>query len=139
MSAPVDAVVQFYESLSLSSVGEARKLYARQAHFRDPFNDVIGSDQIERVLRHMFVQVSQPRFRITNQIVDANQAMLEWVFMFSLGRREIDVRGASMMCFDDEGRVIRHCDYWDTGEELYAKLPVLGWLVRRVRRRLSAK
>jgi hypothetical protein len=36
--------------------------------------------------------------------------------------------------FDASGKVNYHRDYWDTGEELYAKLPVLGWLIRRLKR-----
>ena len=41
--------------------------------------------------------------------------------------------------FAADGRVCHHCDYWDTGEELFMKLPVLGWLWRGVRRLLAAR
>jgi len=35
--------------------------------------------------------------------------------------------------------VTYHRDYWDTAEELYAKLPLLGGLMRLLRRRLAAR
>jgi steroid delta-isomerase len=40
--------------------------------------------------------------------------------------------------FDDAGRVAWHRDYWDAAEELYAKLPVVGAVVRMLRRRGAA-
>ena len=40
--------------------------------------------------------------------------------------------------FDADGKVNYHRDYWDTGEELYMKLPGLGTLMRGLRRVLAA-
>jgi hypothetical protein len=36
-----------------------------------------------------------------------------------------------------DGRIAYHRDYWDTGEELYAKLPVIGIAIRFLRRKLA--
>jgi len=44
------------------------------------------------------------------------------------------VRGASHLRFDAAGKVVLHRDYWDAAEELYAKLPVLGGLMRYLKR-----
>jgi hypothetical protein len=49
------------------------------------------------------------------------------------------VRGATQLAFDPHsGLVVLHRDYWDTGEELYARLPLLGAVMRWLRRRGSA-
>lgn len=37
-----------------------------------------------------------------------------------------------------DGRIVLHRDYWDAAEELYAKLPVLGGLMRYLKRKLAA-
>ena len=37
----------------------------------------------------------------------------------------------------DDGRIRLHRDYWDAAEELYEKLPVLGHLMRWLRRRAN--
>ena len=44
------------------------------------------------------------------------------------------IRGGSLLRFDAQGLVQEHRDYWDTAEELYEKLPVLGVLMRGLRR-----
>jgi steroid Delta-isomerase len=38
---------------------------------------------------------------------------------------------------DAAGRVTEHVDHFDAGSQLYARLPVVGPLVRLVRRRLQ--
>jgi hypothetical protein len=48
------------------------------------------------------------------------------------------VRGATHLRFDAQGRVILHRDYWDAAEELYAKLPLIGWLMRGLQRQARA-
>lgn len=131
-------VVAFYEQLTPASVSQLGQLYAADARFKDPFNEVTGVAAIERIFKHMFVQVEAPRFIVDTALLDGQQAMLGWRFVFRSKGREIEVRGASHVVFDDDGRVSLHRDYWDTAEELYAKLPLLGPLVRWLARRLSA-
>ncbi|WP_413888997.1 hypothetical protein [Candidatus Aalborgicola defluviihabitans] len=37
-----------------------------------------------------------------------------------------------------DGRILDHRDYWDAAEELYEKLPLLGGLMRWLKRRANA-
>ena len=131
-------LVRFYEQLTPDSVARIGALYAPNARFKDPFNEVEGIAAIEHIFRHMFDQVVRPRFVVDASLLDGGQAMLCWRFLFSSRGRDIEVRGASHVVFDRDGRVCVHRDYWDTGEELYAKFPLVGPLVRWLARRLSA-
>ena len=53
------------------------------------------------------------------------------------GAAALCIHGASHLQFDDNGRVAVHRDYWDAAEELYEKLPVVGGLMRWLRRRAA--
>jgi steroid Delta-isomerase len=142
----IEELVNFFETVSPETVSRIGDLYAADAHFKDPFNDVQGVPAIEHIFRHMFTQVEAPRFVVTERIVQSgdsgDSAMLAWRFEFGVrvGKRVHPqvVNGVTHFKFDGEGKVSLHRDYWDTGEELYMKLPLLGWLVRALRRRLSA-
>ena len=89
----------------------------------------------------MFKQVGEPRFVVTGKVVDADSAMLIWEFRFRgerWGKGEMQViHGVSHLKFDASGKVNYHRDYWDAAEELYMKLPVLGMLMRGLRRALA--
>ena len=141
MGAPgLDALVGWFETLSPQSVARTAEFYAPGARFKDPFNEVQGVQAIAHIYAHMFVQVHAPRFRVLDRVQDAGGALLTWEFSFSgkPGSQTTVVRGATHLKFDAQGRILEHRDYWDTGEELYAKVPVLGALMRWLRRRLSA-
>ena len=138
IAAQLDALAGFYETLTPGSLGRLAELYCADAWFKDPFNEVTGLPGIERIFRHMFEQVEAPRFEVLERIRQGDQAMLGWLFSFGPPGRRIEVRGASHLRFAADGRVVRHRDYWDPAEELYAKLPLIGALMRWLQRRLSA-
>jgi hypothetical protein len=131
----------FFETLSPQSVPQLHTLYDAQARFKDPFNEVVGLSEIERIFRHMYVALDQPHFVITGQLVDGAQAFLTWEFRFRFKRFDTttwqSVRGGSHVVFNDQDRVTVHRDYWDAAEELYEKLPVLGGLMRWLKRRAN--
>jgi len=132
-------LVEWFESLTPETLGRIGEFYAANAWFKDPFNEVSGLEAVERVFVHMFKTLRAPRFRITERIVDEHGAFLAWEFRFGAGRREYEVHGATHLKWNGRGKVAYHRDYWDAAEELYAKLPVLGSLMRYLQRRLKSR
>jgi steroid Delta-isomerase len=131
--AALDAVVRFYESLTPATLPQLRHLYAEGALFKDPFNDVRGQDAIEKIFVHMFGQLAHPRFIVTTRVAQGSDAFLVWDMTFQLRSKPgepYSIRGASHLVFTHEGKVSYHRDYWDAAEELYEKLPLLGVLMR---------
>ena len=131
----------FFETLSPQSVAQLPTIYDAQARFKDPFNEVQGLPEIERIFRHMYVALEQPHFVITGQLVDGQQAFLTWEFRFRFKRFDTTtlqiVRGGSHVVFNEQGLVTLHRDYWDAAEELYEKLPVLGGVMRWLKKRAN--
>lgn len=138
--ARVQAVVALFESLSPADLPALRGVYAEQARFKDPFNAVQGLPAIARIFEHMFRQVDAPKFTVQAIVAAGDDAFLTWDFHFATrgsGARSLCIHGASHLCFDAGGRVAMHRDYWDAAEELYEKLPLLGSLMRWLKRRAA--
>ena len=138
----LDRLIAFYHALSPETVARFPEFYTADAWFKDPFNEVRGVDAIQRIFSHMFHQVDDPRFIVTEQVADARGAVLIWEFRFRVqrwggGATQL-MRGASHLKFAADGRIHHHRDYWDTAEELYMKIPLLGGLMRVLRRRFAA-
>ncbi|NJD34812.1 MAG: nuclear transport factor 2 family protein [Betaproteobacteria bacterium] len=134
------ALIDWFEHLSPETLDRIPLFYAADAEFKDPFYEVRGTEAITHIFRHMFAQVDAPRFVVGSRFSgegDEGDVMLLWDFHFrTRGWRPqaICVRGASHLRFDVAGKVVRHRDYWDAAEELYAKLPLLGALMRGLQR-----
>ena len=137
----LDRLIAFYHHLTPESVERFSEFYAADAYFKDPFNEVRGIDAIKHIFTHMFRQVEAPRFVITDQVVDADGAMLVWNFCFQIrawghGKTRL-IRGVSHLRLDADGKINYHRDYWDAAEELYMTLPIIGTFMRWIQRRFS--
>jgi steroid delta-isomerase len=131
----------YWEGLTRESVGALDAVYAPEAYFRDPFNEVRGIGELRRIFEHMYETLDEPRFRITETISEGDRAVLVWDFEFRVKKWKPDVtqtiHGLSVVRFAADGRVAYHRDYWDAAGELYAKLPLVGPLMRYLARKMG--
>lgn len=138
----VQRLVQFFEQLQPQDLARLPEIYAPEARFKDPFNEVQGLAAIERIFAHMFEALDGPHFIVTERIVQDRQCFLVWDFRFRFKRFDTQtwqtVRGGTHLAFNEAGQVTLHRDYWDAAEELYEKLPVVGGLMRWLKRRANS-
>ena len=137
----IEALLRFYETLTPERLRDFSSYYAEDAYFKDPFNEVNRLEDIREIFARMFQQVADPRFVVSEKIGDARGLFLVWDLSFRMRSWKPQlvqvIHGASHLRFGDDGKITYHRDYWDTGEELYAKLPLIGGAVRFLRRAFS--
>jgi steroid Delta-isomerase len=134
----IERIVQRFEGISPDTLDAVAELYALDARFKDPFNEVQGPEAISRIFEHMFVSLDEPRFVVHEAIVQGRQAFLAWDFHFRMKRFDRApqiIRGGSHLVLAADGRITLHRDYWDAAEELYEKLPLVGSLMRWLKKR----
>jgi hypothetical protein len=139
--AQVTRVVAFFEALSPASLSQLGDCYTPNAYFKDPFNEVRGLASMHAIFSHMYVALDQPRFVVTDRIIEGDQCFLTWNFQFHFKNFDTTtlqtVRGCSHLKFTADGLVDYHRDYWDAAEELYEKLPWVGGLMRWLKKRAN--
>ena len=138
----VRRVIAVFQTLSPAEVARLDRLYASDARFKDPFNEVQGLAAIQRIFEHMFATLGEPHFKIQDALVQGDRAFLSWDFHARLDRgrgQALSIHGATLLHFGPDGRIVLHRDYWDAAEELYEKLPLLGRLMRWLKRRARAR
>jgi steroid Delta-isomerase len=140
MDERVAAIVAQFEQLTPRSLPQLARLYTPDARFKDPFNEVQGVAAIVHVFEHMFATLDNPRFIVRDRVVQGRRCFLAWDFVFRMKRFRRDeqlIRGGSLLELAEDGRIAVHRDYWDAAEELYEKLPLLGALMRWLKRQAS--
>lgn len=133
----IDKLIHFFESISQENTVDLKQIYTDDVFFKDPFNEVNGIQHVITIFDHMFHQLDQPRFVVTTHVIQGDQAFLTWDFLFKMkrfNRNEQCIRGASHIRFAADGRVSYHRDYWDVAEELYEKLPLIGSVMRGLKK-----
>ncbi|MBG9389575.1 nuclear transport factor 2 family protein [Caenimonas aquaedulcis] len=140
--AALDRIVAFFESFSSRDLPLLGEFYDDDASFKDPFSEVRGLAPIRRIYAHMFEALHEPRFVVTSRMGQGNECWLAWEFRFRFRswRPETPqvVRGASHLTLGADGRIRVHRDYWDAAEEVYEKLPLIGALMRWLKRQAAA-
>ena len=131
----------FFESLEPGSVDRLDTVYAPDARFRDPFNEVHGVPEIRRIFAQMFEHLDDCRFTFIDETVDERGAFLTWDMTFRIRRLSPGetrrIHGATHLVFAPDGRIACHRDYWDAAGELYAQLPLIGSVMRWLKRKLG--
>ncbi len=134
---PADAYIRFYESLSLETVKNVAEVASPDVHFRDPFNDLTGIEAYRRLLSKMFDTVSDIKFVVTHQSVDGDTCFIRWRSTATLRGKPWVIEGVSELRFAPDGKVREHIDYWDSAAQFYERLPIVGAVLRFIRRRIA--
>lgn len=135
---PLERYARFWEELSAERLPALAGLLAPNVRFKDPFNDVRGIDATIAVMRTMFDH-GTPRFEVADRAQgEAGTGYLRWRCVIArAGGGSIVLEGVSEIRFDAGGLVAEHVDHWDAAEQVYEHVPVLGALIRLVKRRLK--
>ncbi len=108
MNSPSDRIVHYFESLAASDLARIGDIYAPNARFIDPFNDVTGEDRIRAIFAHMFETLEKPSFVIIDRIENPLQCFLTWDFQFRFRRLRQEtphcIHGGSHLILGPDGR-----------------------------------
>lgn len=141
MSDRAARVKGYFEALTPESVERMGEVYAADAYFRDPFNEVTGLAAVQKIFRHMYEPLVDPRFVILETIEEGDRLVITWDMLYRIRKFKPEVErkihGLSLLRFDAQGRVAYHRDYWDAAGELYAQLPLVGPLMRFLARKMG--
>jgi steroid Delta-isomerase len=132
-------LIGYFQTLSPESVARIGEFYTEHAYFRDPFNEVRDIESLKHIFSDMFERLHEPRFVVTETIMQEHGAVLIWDFTFRMKSLKPDlprrIHGLSHVKFADDGRVNYHRDYWDAAGELYEQFPFIGPVLRWLKRR----
>lgn len=140
---PLRAYLAVMAALTADTVAELRHLVSDDVRYSDPFNELRGADAFLRVSHRMFEDCIEPRFTMLDAATAGPTAYVRWRMTFRPRRRPGSapwaIEGVSEIRFAADGRVTAHIDHWDAASQVYARVPLLGWVLRRLRRRLSVE
>ncbi|MES0870813.1 nuclear transport factor 2 family protein [Pseudovibrio sp. SCP19] len=128
----------FFENVTPESIKEVHELISDDVHFIDPFNDVKGRENYEKVFHKMYEDVQEPRFKILDLAWSGDLCFMRWDFTCKqkhLGNWS--VRGLTEVHFDAQGKVSAHYDYWDASRHFYRKLPIVGAMIKWIASRAA--
>lgn len=141
LDAAVAQALHYLQHLTPEALAAIDVIYAADAEFADPFQTVQGVAAVRAIYAHMFEALQAPRFEVTECVRQAAVAYVRWIFHFSRAGRPMRIEGVSRLAWaqqaDGGWRIAAHRDDWDAADQVYAHVPVLGAVLRALKRRLA--
>jgi len=140
-SADLEAFCAFFNKLDKTCTETLTEVYTDDVDFTDPLHHIKGRRALEGYFRTLYDNVTSCRFTFHERVCHDESAFVTWTMHLVHprldGGREVNVEGCSHLRFAPDGRVAQHRDYFDAGAMLYERLPLLGGMVRWVKRQLG--
>lgn len=137
-----DAWIQVFTRLGTDgppSMDHLLRITCADVQFKDPFNDIVGQPALLALLQHTCRQIQGVSFEVLDKMSSGPRVYLKWTMTGRLRLLGLwQVQGMSELMFDAQGRLSIHRDYWDASEYFYARLPIIGSLLRWIRSQASA-
>lgn len=118
-------------------------VYSKHARFSDPFHDIEGLPALEAYFRELYRNVETCRFEWGPWAASptGQSAFQEWTLVlrhrtFRPGET-LRLPGCTRLTLSD-GLVIDHRDHFDSSAMIYQRIPVLGWVIGKIRNRMGS-
>jgi len=138
---PIERFVDFFEDMEQSDLAHIGDIYAEDVHFVDPFSDFHGLKTLAGIFEAMFTKMRDYKLVVHEYgMIGPDTGFVRWTmsgYVKQLGKDLWLVEGGSLVRFDAEGRVREHIDYWDAASQMYERLPVIGWVLKKIRLKLA--
>ena len=116
---------ELFLNLNESKLDDIVSYYDENAFFKDPFNEFNGREKLKKLFLHMFITFKNPHFVFIDTIENSEGIFLTWDFIFSYKEKLFKIHGSSHLKLNGEKKIVYHRDYWDVGEELLLKIPII--------------
>ncbi len=140
MPGSLDHFKSLFNQLNKDNLHLLDEIYTPDVCFRDPVHALNGLPALRDYYRRLYDGVVSCQFGFEAEVIDGQQGMLVWIMRFQHARfragEMLELRGVSHLQFRHDGRVYNHRDYFDMGEFIYERVPVLGSVIRAIKHRL---
>ncbi|GGW85696.1 nuclear transport factor 2 family protein [Alteromonas halophila] len=134
---------ELYQELSSLNPDDLGLLYADDVVFIDPITTHRGLTAVTQYFSALTEHAESCQFDIDNVIACEKNAqqithVVTWTMTLIINKRRptITLDGITQLRICND-RITYHRDYYDLGEMVYEHIPILGWFVKKVKKRLA--
>lgn len=142
MASLVKRIKHLYSDFLAADAGAIAEVYAENIVFSDPVHRLQGLPNMQAYFAGVARNLKSCRFEFDHTLVDGSTLNLWWTMHYrhpSLGKgAPLSLRGASLLKLDlEQDRVLEHEDIYDLGAMVYEHVPLLGSVLRHIKRQMA--
>jgi steroid delta-isomerase len=129
-------LISTFDSDSLRDLPE---IYSPTIEFEDPINTVQGLDNLYLVFEDLLKVFSEIEIQVKETSSTDHTAFVRWLMTYRFRKKKYSIDGVTHLKFDSSGLICKHKDYWDASFPLYGTFPMLGSLMRGIKKIAAVK
>ncbi len=139
-SPPFDAekFKALYQTFDSKALDKLQDLYSTAIVFKDPLHQLQGLCALKRYFAGFFTTDMDCQFVFINQLVNNEQAFFQWQMHYRhprlLAGKTLILNGGTLIKFHTT--IYYHEDLYDLGAMVYQHIPIRGWAINKVNKRL---
>ena len=129
----------FISTFGTDSPKELPNIYSPLIEYEDPINKVQGLDHLHLVFEDTLKIFSEIKIEVKETSSTDHTAFVRWLMTYRFRKKDYSIDGVTLLEFDSSGLICKHTDYWDASFPLYGTFPVLGFLMRAIKKMAAVK
>lgn len=136
----IEQFCRIYKELGKDNLSQLALIYSDDINFIDGLHNLQGLEQLSDYFVHLYENLLFCHFSIEEVIESEGQASIVWVMHYAHPKinkgKSIFVNGSSHLKFND--KIYYHRDFLDMGQMLYEHLPLLGAVIRTIKKQVAS-
>ncbi len=126
----------YFKELDLKDLESLHQIYADEIVFKDPIHEIRGIEDLKQYFAKLNKNLESGSFIFTDEAINHDKVYLSWKMKLSLKtpQKKIEVSGVSVLTIKD--RITRHEDYFDAGQLFYEHIPLLGSIIKFLKKKI---
>jgi esterase/lipase superfamily enzyme len=135
----IDKLQEVFAVLNATNIDLLDDVYTTDVQFHDPAHTITGLAKFKQYTANLYQNVTSCTFKFKNIERFTGGAVLEWDMLLQHPKLNkgiiFTVPGVSLVRYTD--KIYFHHDYFDLGAMLYERLPLIGSVIKYIKRNLG--
>lgn len=127
----------YFSAMNLSDIDVLDGIYSEDVIFIDPIHQIEGLKNLKSYFKKLNENLLEGSFLFVSESESGNTVYLQWEMNIKLKRPDKTVKASGISVLTIDRKIIKQRDYFDAGELFYENIPVLGSIIRFLKKKIA--
>ena len=134
-----DKFINLLKNYGSDSLQSLDAIYSDDVQYEDPINKGNDLGHLKLILEDLLKVFKGVQFESIHSMHDDEFAFVSWKMRYKFRNKNYAIDGVSRLRFNGSGQIIEHKDYWDASFPLYGTFPIIGLIMKLIKKFVSVK
>lgn len=133
----VEKFKSYFSELKINRNADLNEIYHDDVIFIDPIHKITGLENLKSYFKNLNDNLIEGSFLFVNESEIGDTVYLEWEMNIKLKRPKKAIKASGISVLTIDKKIIKQRDFFDAGELFYENIPVLGGIIRLIKKKIA--